>query len=45
MLERGGRLHENVELYERRGRAEVGLGKGEFLSHCWGYGDGGRAGG
>ena len=30
-------------MYERRDRAEVGLGKREFLSHCWGGDDGGRA--
>ena len=45
MLERSGRLHEDSGLYERQDRTEVGLRKGEFLSHRWGYGDGGRAGG
>ena len=46
MLERGGRLHEDSRVYERRDRTEVGLGKGEFLSDRWGGGgDGGRAGG
>jgi hypothetical protein len=29
---------------ERRGRADVGFGKGEYLSDGWGDGDGGRAG-
>ena len=33
MLERGGRLHEDSGVYERRDRTEVGLRKGEFLSH------------
>ena len=32
-------------MYERRDRAQSGLGKGEFFSHRWGDGDGGRAGG
>ena len=45
MLERGGPLNEHSGVYERRDRAEAGLGKGEFLSHCRGYGDGGRTGG
>ena len=45
MLGRGGHLHEDAEVYERRDRTEVGLGKGEFLSHRWGNGDGGRGAG
>jgi hypothetical protein len=45
MLERGGRLHEDSGVDERQNRSEVGLGKGEFLSHRWGDGDGGKAGG
>jgi hypothetical protein len=45
MIEHGGHLRENSGAYKRRDRAEVGLGKGEFLSHCWGDGDGRRAGG
>ena len=45
MLERGGRPHEDFGMYERRGRVEDRLGKGEYLSHRWGDGDGGRAGG
>ena len=45
MLERGGPLNEHSDVYERRDRAEAGLGKGEFLCHCRGYGDGGRTGG
>ena len=32
MLERGGRLHGDAGMYERRDRAKIGLGKGEFLS-------------
>jgi hypothetical protein len=35
MLERGGCLHEDSGVYERQNRSEVGLGKGEFLSHRW----------
>jgi hypothetical protein len=35
-VERGGLLHEDSGVYERRDRAEVGLGKGEFVSHRWG---------
>ena len=40
MLERGGCLDEDSQVYERRDRTEVGLGKGESLSHhcrgrCW----------
>jgi hypothetical protein len=31
----GGRLHEDAGVFERRDRAEVALGKGEFLSHRW----------
>ena len=33
MLERGGHLHEDSGVYDR---TEVGLGKGELLSHRWG---------
>ena len=33
MLERGGRLHEDSGVYERRDRTEVGLRKGDSLSH------------
>ena len=46
MLERGGRLHEDVGMYERRDRAKIGLRKGEFLSQRAGLdGDGRRVGG
>ena len=44
MPERGGGLHEDSEVYERRHRAGFGLRKGEFLSHRR-DGDGGRGGG
>jgi hypothetical protein len=40
ILERGGRCI-RIPGYQRRDRAEVGLGKGDFLSHRWGNGDGG----
>jgi len=35
----GGCLDEDAGVYKRRDRAEVGLGKWEYLSHCWGGGD------
>ena len=45
MLGYGGHLDEDAAVYERRDRTEVGLGKGELLSHRWGNGEGGRGGG
>jgi hypothetical protein len=39
MLGHGGSLHEDSGVYEGRDGAEVGLGKGEFLSHRQGDGD------
>ena len=44
MLQRGGRLHNDAGMYERRDRAKIGLGKGKCLSQP-GDGDGGKAGG
>jgi hypothetical protein len=35
MLGHSGHLHEDAGVYERRDGAEVGLWKGEFLSHRW----------
>ena len=34
-----------VGVYESLNRTKAGLGKSKFLSHRWGDGDGGRAGG
>ena len=45
MLERGGRLHGDAGMCERRDRAKIGIGKGKFWANAGGDGDGGKAGG